>query len=205
MSEIYIEFIRSVDQTSAGRADHLWSEVEAAYQKPSRHYHTLGHLEHVLQELVPYTHRFPNWSTVVFAIAYHDIIYNPLKGDNEEKSSALAVKRLTEINVPRAACDDCSRLILATKKHEAADDITNLFTDADLSILGTQPDRYKRYAEEVRKEYRMFPDFLYNPGRKKVLHHFLDMPRIFKTAEFYNLYEVQARKNLQAELDALKG
>ena len=42
----------------------------------------------------------------------------------------------------------------------------------------------------------MFPDILYNAGRKTVLLHFLNMNQIYKTKEFFDRLEEQARKNL---------
>lgn len=204
MLRIHEEFIHSVNQTSNGQAGDLWSEIEALYENSSRHYHTLAHLEHMVLELTSYKHAFASWNTIVFAIAYHDAVYSPLKGDNEEKSAALAEKRLTTIRVSGQERMQCRKLILATKEHEPADNETNLFTDADLSVLGAEPDRYKRYTEEVRREYNMYPDLLYKPGRKKVLKHFLGMPRIFKTPEFYSRYEDRARQNLHMEIEALK-
>jgi predicted metal-dependent HD superfamily phosphohydrolase len=94
------------------------------------------------------------------------------------------------------------RHIIASKTHlVSADQDTNYFTDADLSVLGASREVYKLYADHVRKEYRYYPDLLYKPGRKKVLQHFLDMPRIFKTEHFYHTFEEQARQNLLWELE----
>jgi len=78
-----------------------------------------------------------------------------------------------------------------------------LFTDADLSILGQSWEVYFTYSKHVRKEYGQYPLFLYKKGRKKVLKHFLDMERIFKTDHFFELYEKHARVNLQRELEIL--
>jgi predicted metal-dependent HD superfamily phosphohydrolase len=72
-----------------------------------------------------------------------------------------------------------------------------------LSILGQSWELYEEYFNHVRKEYSVYPDFMYNPGRKKVIHHFLNMKRIFKTDEFFNKYEEAARKNLAQELKIL--
>ncbi|MDX2245424.1 MAG: hypothetical protein SF052_01505 [Bacteroidia bacterium] len=80
------------------------------------------------------------------------------------------------------------------------DNDTNLFTDADLSILGQKREIYHAYSTNVRKEYAIYPDILYNPGRKKVLQHFLAMEQIFKTPHFQEKYEAQARANLEEEL-----
>jgi predicted metal-dependent HD superfamily phosphohydrolase len=181
----------------------LWSEIEKKYADAGRHYHTLQHLDNLLAELLPYQKLFENWDAVVFAIAFHDVIYNVLKSDNEEKSAMYAVQKLNSSHVPSFTIDRCESFILATKKHEKADDQTNLFTDADLSVLGSNPEVYRLYAEQIRREYNIYPDFMYRPGRRKVLQHFLAMERIFKSDEFYGRYESQARSNLSEELERL--
>jgi len=183
----------------------LWSEVEKNYSQTDRHHHTLTHLESLVSELLPLKDRFENWCTIVFAIVYHDIIYRSWKKNNEEKSADLAVVRLREISYPEAEISRCKELILATKQHQPLDEITNLFTDADLSILGCDAATYEAYFNQIRREYSIYPDLIYNLGRKKVLHHFLEMARIFKTDHFYDKYENQARVNLQKELNLLNG
>lgn len=95
-------------------------------------------------------------------------------------------------------------IINATKKHDVHTDADiNYFTDADLAILGSAENDYKTYFLKIRKEYRWYPDLVYNPGRKRVLQHFLSMERIFKTEYFFNKFESQARKNLGMELHFL--
>lgn len=189
--------------TSSSQVDSLWYEIKTAYSQKGRHYHTLHHLDHLLQELKPHQSRFPHWPTIVFAIAYHDAIYSVINKDNEEQSAALAVKRLQSMGVDQQQADHCRQLILATKKHEAGEEETNLFTDADLSILGAPQADYLLYTQQVRKEYSIYPDLLYKPGRKKVLQHFLAMPQLYKTEAFFKRYESAARKNLQEELNQL--
>lgn len=199
------EFIKSLGkyESNTQKQLQLWSEVEKNYFSSKRHYHNLNHLESLLSELLPFQNKFRNWDVVVFAIAYHDAIYNVLKSDNEEMSADLACKKLKSISLPDTLIKRCESLILATKKHETSDEEINLFTDADLSILGSQPSVYKTYSQQIRKEYKVYPDFMYNPGRKKVLAHFLNMNRIFKTKEFLDRYEQQAKINLSKELQTL--
>lgn len=193
------EFIRVVNQLNTN----LWVEVVNAYASPGRYYHTLAHLNQLLVELKPYQSQFSSWPTVIFAIAYHDFIYNATAGDNEEQSAKVAAARLTEINFPVLEIARCVEFILATKKHEPVNREIDLFTDADLAILGATPERYQQYTIGIRKEYTIYPDLLYKPGRKKVLQHFLSMKRIYKTDEFYGRYEQAARRNLQAEFVSL--
>jgi predicted metal-dependent HD superfamily phosphohydrolase len=199
------EFLDSLKHYSADDTQHLkmWSEAEKNYSRSDRHYHNITHLNTLLSELKPFEKKFSSWDIIVFAIVYHDIIYNTLKNNNEERSAALAVKRLSGISSPQNLIASCERMILATKKHEPADFETNLFTDADLSILGSDAETYKVYAAQIRREYSIYPDLIYYPGRKKVLARFLSMDRIYKSEEFSARYEQSARVNLQAELDLL--
>lgn len=182
----------------------LWAEIKQQYDAPQRWYHTLLHLEHLLQLLTAAKDKIVQWDTLLFTLFYHDIVYSPLKGDNEAKSAVLAQERLSLLNVPQPYIQSCVQQILATKKHEeVAQADTNYFTDADLGILGQDWRSYQSYYHNVRKEYQIYPDFMYKPGRKKVLQHFLAMPRIYKTDWFYNQFETQARLNLQQELTLL--
>jgi predicted metal-dependent HD superfamily phosphohydrolase len=181
-----------------------WTEIEKSYSHPKRHYHTLTHLENLLRVLQEVRASVSDWNTMLFTLFYHDAVYNALKSDNEEKSAGLAAQRMHELQVPTAQIEQCRNQILATKQHkENSDADTNFFTDADLSILGADWNAYAAYAADVRKEYAMYPDLLYKPGRRKVLQHFLNMEHIFKTAHFREKFESQARLNLQKELENL--
>lgn len=181
-----------------------FTALQSAYCGKGRHYHTLVHLEALVAELTPFSHLISDWDTLLFTLFYHDAVYNALKSDNEEQSAALARRCMTELGTTEAIIARCEAQILATKSHAIANDNdTNLFTDADLAILGQPWDAYCRYAEQVRREYSMYPDLLYRPGRKKVLAHFLSMPRIYKTPQFADRYEAAARANMARELAAL--
>jgi predicted metal-dependent HD superfamily phosphohydrolase len=190
--------------TDVGLMNELWLEVEKNYTGKKRHYHSLQHLEHLFAQLTQIKGELKHWDTILFTLFYHDIVYNALKSDNEEKSAALAQKRMRKIGVEEGKIELCVQQILATKSHiKTPDSDTNYFTDADLSVLGQSWEIYSAYYKNVRKEYSIYPDFMYNPGRKKVLLHFLSMERIFKTDYFYTHFEKQARENLQKELELL--
>ena len=182
----------------------LWKEIEKRYSDKKRHYHTLQHLESLLTQLTGIKDKIQNWDIVLFALYYHDIIYIATKSDNEEKSAELAEKRLKQLSISNDKIEFCKRQILATKSHlKSTDSDTNYFTDADLSILGQDWETYLSYFKNVRKEYSVYPDFVYNSGRKKVLNHFLTMGRIFKTDFFHGKFETQAKRNLTNELKGL--
>lgn len=185
--------------------DQLWQEIAAGYSQPDRYYHNLSHLDNLVSELDLCRQQIDDYDTLLYAIFYHDLIYAVQRQDNEAQSAILAVSRLTTLGLDLARTERCRRHILATQSHRPGDDHdTDLFTDADLSILGKGQEVYGQYSRQIRQEYIVYPDVLYFPGRAKVLQHFLGMSRIYKTAYFYDLYEKQARLNLQWELEQLQ-
>ncbi|HLK29328.1 MAG TPA: hypothetical protein VKT28_12175 [Puia sp.] len=203
LKETFIELLTNYTEQVSLKIE-LWSEIEKYYSNRKRHYHTLQHLNNLLFQLIEVKNEIQHWETILFTLYYHDIIYNSLKSDNEEKSAELAEKRMKQLFVSGDIIEQCKKQILATKSHvHSINGDTNYFTDADLSILGQTWEVYIAYCKNVRKEYSIYPDFVYNPGRKKVLHHFLTMDRIFKTEFFNSKFEIQARKNLQKEIEML--
>jgi predicted metal-dependent HD superfamily phosphohydrolase len=190
--------------TNSSLINELWDEVEKNYSGKKRHYHTLKHLENLLITLTEVKSEIQNWESILFTLFYHDIIYTALKSDNEENSALLAEKRMQQLSVSNDIIERCKNQILATKSHsKSTDSDTNYFTDADLSVLGQPWEIYSLYYKNVRKEYAIYPDFIYNTGRKKVIQHFLSMNSIYKTDYFYNQFEKVAKENLMKELSYL--
>ncbi len=202
LNSIWVDLLAKTQATDS-EIQQLWEELEVNYQSPTRHYHTLSHLADIHTQLLPLKSKLSNWPILLFSLFYHDVIYSARRSDNEERSALLAEKRLREMRFPAIDIKLCSQQIMATKSHvlqKNAD--TNYFTDADLSILGREQEVYQSYCNDIRKEYSIYPDFLYYRGRKKVVKHFLQMDRIFKTTEFFDRYEQQARVNLHLELES---
>ncbi|MCJ8153062.1 hypothetical protein MKJ01_04690 [Chryseobacterium sp. SSA4.19] len=181
--------------------NHLWLEIEQKYSEKSRYYHTLEHLDLMFSELDPVKDKIENFIGISFSVFYHDIIYDATSKSNEEKSAEFAKLRLQQLNIDQNTIAEISGQILATKLHQRSDNKdTNYLLDADLSILGKDPETYSDYTQKIRKEYSIYPDLLYKPGRKKVLKHFLALEHIFKTPYFADRYEIQARENIVLEL-----
>lgn len=184
----------------------LWLEIETEYSREDRHYHNLQHLGQLLFQANRYQDLIEDPACLEFAVFYHDIVYNPLSQANEEDSAALALERLQQLGVSEPEQAKVQRMILATKNHTAAAHAdTSLLLDFDLFILAAPWEDYLRYSKSIRSEYHMVPDERYKKGRQKVLAHFLNLPRIYKTASFIELHERAARLNLKKELALLEG
>ncbi|GAB5398717.1 MAG: hypothetical protein Aureis2KO_03020 [Aureisphaera sp.] len=178
-----------------------WQELETLYSQPSRHYHNLNHVNHMINGLETFKDKVVHWDTLLFAIFYHDAVYHVKRQDNEIKSADLMEEHLGRTSFSKISM--CRQLIEATKRHESYDDDMRVLMDLDLAILGQDSDDYNRYAKNIRKEYSVYPGFLYRKGRRKVLKHFLEKDRIFKTDHYSKTLEGKARENLNRELQTL--
>lgn len=182
----------------------LWQEIETKYAEKSRHYHNLEHLQNMFSELESVKDKVSNFNRISFSVFYHDVIYDASSKSNEEKSAEYAKIRLQKLDMNQELIVAISNQIIATKAHQKYDDQdTNYLLDSDLSILGKDIETYLEYTKKIRKEYSIYPDLLYKPGRKKVLQHFLALENIFKTNYFQEKYEVQAKENIEFEISLL--
>lgn len=187
------------------RREAVFQELSAAYNAPTRRYHTLQHIENLLDRLK----RLPLHDAVVVQLAvwFHDAVYKALRSDNETQSAALALAFLRETSLEPAKKQRVAFIIARTADHtqtQPANDLDLLlFLDADLSILGASEADYQAYAQQVRQEYRQVPDLLYRPGRRKILAKMLAAPVLFRTPAMHAELEAAARRNMAAELASL--
>lgn len=184
---------------------HLLDALLQAYSEPSRHYHTAAHIAAMLRQSDSCAEMLQDKMATDLAILYHDIVYDASRKDNEEASAERAAAESEQLGVTGERIARITELIHATKHHTADGPINDMhyLLDFDLGVLGAAPHLYDAYASGIRMEYSIYPDALYNPGRKAVLAHFLEMEFIYKTPFFRERFEAQARVNLQREHDNL--
>ncbi len=183
-------------------AEKYWQELALVYSAKSRHYHNLVHLEEMIRLFTAYASELEFPDEVLYAIFYHDYVYNVTRKDNERKSAEFALSILpSQTTINKELVFD---MICATQlhQHNEKEDI-NWLIDFDLKILSKNREAYQQYCEQIRKEYKIYPDFLYKPGRKKALEHFLKNDFIYQTTEFRTIYEQTARQNILREIKIL--
>jgi predicted metal-dependent HD superfamily phosphohydrolase len=186
-------------EAPAEAVDATGSELIARWSEPQRHYHTLEHLTRML-DVVDASPDYPDdYDAVRLACWFHDAIYDPARGDNEERSAELAASRLTPLGVDPA---ETARLVLLTGTHDVAHGDRNgeLIADADLAILAADEPAYATYARQVRTEYAFVPEADFAAGRATILRRFLQRPVIY---HLHPEWEPRARANVTAEIDAL--
>jgi predicted metal-dependent HD superfamily phosphohydrolase len=70
--------------------EQVWAEIEKSYSNPKRYYHTLSHLQQFYYELEAAKELIQNRDALLFSLFFHDLVYNPLRRDNEERSTIIA-------------------------------------------------------------------------------------------------------------------
>lgn len=206
--QLYLRWQHLVVNTNFTLANTLFTNLAKNYHYRKRHYHNFNHIAIMLELSDQYSNYLQQKDVVNLAIFYHDVIYNPLRKDNEERSARRAARELKQLQVPKNKIDLVERYILATKIHDLQgfgeeSDLAYLL-DFDLSVLGADWEAYVIYAQNIRKEYSVYPDFMYNPGRVQVLQHFLEKSVIYFTNLFYKNRETKARENIMREITALQ-
>jgi predicted metal-dependent HD superfamily phosphohydrolase len=187
-------------------AEPIWEELAALYSEPNRYYHTMTHINKMCAALELYQQKPP--IELCFAIFYHDAIYDTTKNDNEEASAELAVARMEKLGIEPSTRAITRDLILCTKSHHTPEgecsELSGLFLDLDLLILGAAANEYENYSARIRKEWFWVPEDQYKLGRSKVLESFLTRPFIYFTDAIRSNFEHTARENIKNELKALK-
>ena len=173
------------------------------YSQPQRHYHTLSHIHHLLKLLREYRHLISSVETVALAILFHDIVYEPSSGTNEEDSASLFIHQCEIFPAFNNFKDKVVEYILATKSHAVKPEKDNLdlqlFLDMDMAILGSSRREYIQYCMDIRREYEFVEVAVYCRERSKFLAKTLESQRIFHAEVFFNLLENLARSNIKWE------
>jgi predicted metal-dependent HD superfamily phosphohydrolase len=186
-------------------AEALGERLLDRWSEPHRRYHTLDHLVAVLAVVDRYADLARDADAVRLAGWFHDAVYDPRAGDNEERSAALAEVELRLTGAASRAAET-ARLVRLTAGHAVAAGDANgaLLADADLAILAAAPADYDRYAEAVRAEYAHVPDGAFRAGRAAVLESLAGLPSLYRVVPERAEWEARARANLARELQVLR-
>jgi predicted metal-dependent HD superfamily phosphohydrolase len=176
----------------------LLLDLTRRYCEPHRHYHTLEHIADMLfrgRELALDDEQ-------MFAIWYHDAIYDPRSATNEEDSAVLATDSLRSIGWDEASTGRVARMVLDTKRHSPTIPGSEMVIDLDLSSIASDWPIYERNRENIRREYDWVPEAEFLAGTRGFLEAFLGRDRIFST-EWGAGLEAKARQNMQRALAAM--
>ena len=184
----------------------LLDRLLAMYSDPQRHYHNQQHIAECLREFDRVGRLAAEPVAVELAICFHDAVYDPRAADNEEKSAELAGESLRQAGTNLALINSVRQLVLATKSHDGTlHPDAPLLVDVDLSVLGQPAERFWIYEHGIRAEYAWVGQTVFAAKRAEILERFLARPRLYHTDYFFTRFEVQARANLRASIERLRG
>lgn len=136
-------------------ADHVAKVTDALmaqYSDPSRHYHGISHVDFCLSQLEPARPLFGNVVAGELALWFHDVIYDPTRGDNEARSAEFFSTWARDA-LPGPLVDQVNKLILMTDYPSAPkDNDARLLVDIDMSSFGRPWPEYLRDSLDVRRE-----------------------------------------------------
>ncbi|MCU1400242.1 MAG: hypothetical protein JWN62_3351 [Acidimicrobiales bacterium] len=177
------------------------------HAEPHRRYHTAEHAAWVVHHVDALGQVMSidteHLEEIRVAALFHDIVYDPRSSTNEADSADVADEALIEVGWSATRRARVRTLILATATHDAESPEAEVLLDADLAILGAEPDAYRRYVAGVRFEYEFVDESAWRIGRSTVLRSFLDRAQIYSTPTMAREREAMARSNLATELAEL--
>jgi pantetheine-phosphate adenylyltransferase len=109
------------------------SELQSMWNEPHRGYHTTKHLHDLLQQIQTTPDLSEKQREMLMLTAlFHDIVYDPTRTDNEERSVDTLYKYASDTNDDIRAIADCIR---DTKTHEPRTHLSSLFSEMDMHIV----------------------------------------------------------------------
>ena len=203
-----------LDDYISSKVSSVYDIIVQHYLEPERYYHNLSHIQNMLDKIDEITKIYKlnnnqDKFIIYCATYFHDIIYNINSINNEELSAEYASKLLKELGVKQHLINCIYDLILVTKTHKintslnVSETLQKIFIDADISIIAAPRSEYLNYAKNIRYEYYNIDERTFREHRAKFLQSILDRDAIFNTVYMKELYERDAKQNIQSEMDVL--
>lgn len=147
----------------------MWNESH-------RHYHNLDHLNDLIHQIDEdynngkFDEKFQE--KLLLTALFHDIIYEPTRQDNEERSAQF-FEGLCQENT--AVIKEVKQAILDTKKHESSDKLSETFNKYDMNIVERDFESLVKWEDGISSEFiPAYGKDSYKVGRIQFLESLLD-------------------------------
>lgn len=178
----------------------VFTSLMRRWAEPHRVYHSASHLANGLDAL-----KLLGAEPIeILAFWGHDAVHTNTTPD-DERASAVVMANLLAGHLPLSVIREVRRLIMLTAGHrvEPGDDAGARLCDADLSGLGASWEQYEINVRGIRAELPQFTDEQWREGRSAFLRGFLERERFYATERGSELWQVNARANMERELASL--
>lgn len=203
MMQAWVNLVSTNSDVSLSRMLRVYDVIAAGYGENHRHYHTLDHIQKMLQNQETY---FPDAAIEVkLAIWFHDYYYLPGFKGNEDVSGQ-AMRHLVSDRGPSSkqlfserTVGNAASIIGSTAMHDATTDAAMIVCDLDLLSLADDPADYDANTNKIRREFAHYSDEAWAYGRRRFIIRFLGREKIFQTESMHTWFESAARSNLERE------
>lgn len=209
--------IRELGIVPSEKSTSIFYTIVRMYETENRYYHTLKHVGMMLDKINVLSSIYSiteyNKAIMYYSAFMHDFVYttNHLSDSSmEELSAMMAVDFLRDMNCDTVILlQTVYDLIVVTKDHTVSEKLTatvtmqEIFIDCDLAIFSKSRLQYKKYSENIRKEYIHVPEEIFLNKRHEILKSFLNK-NIFNVEYMKQTYSNVAIENINWELDMIE-
>ena len=143
----------------------------AKWQEPQRHYHDEMHLDDLIRQIETLFNEHKINSVerekLLLTAIFHDIIYQPTRKDNEERSAEYFINLCKHPDDPNI--QEIKQAILDTKRHQSEHPFSKLFNQLDMDIVTRPFEELLEWEKGCYEEYKVYGKLLYKHGRLKFL------------------------------------
>lgn len=146
----------------------MWNESH-------RSYHTQNHLLDLIEQINEQKSKLSQaqYEKLVLCALFHDIVYDPMRQDNEEKSAEFFINCCSEKDDIDLL--EVKQMILDTKTHEAQTELSQLFIEFDMKVVNSDYEKLLEWERGIKDEFEpIYGEENYKFGRLKFLESLLD-------------------------------
>ena len=150
--------------------------ILSMWNESHRHFHNLDHLNDLIEQInldlkkKDINHK--EYEKLMIVAMFHDIIYDPKKQDNEEKSAEFFLNVCQDKS--NSDIKDINNAILDTKTHSSSTKLSELFNLFDMNIVERSYEELLNWENGIYQEYKSYGDEFYKKGRLDFLNSLLD-------------------------------
>lgn len=145
-----------------------WSESQRYWHTPKHLYEMLDGVESLFTSKLIDKKEFEILTIVAI---FHDIVYEPKRKDNEEKSIEFMISCVHEWD-KKDDINYISDLIMETKRHNPIDKLSKLFNNLDIKIINAPFIDLLDWEERIYQEYKWAGKENYKKKRLEFLENF---------------------------------
>jgi predicted metal-dependent HD superfamily phosphohydrolase len=146
----------------------MWNESH-------RGYHNLNHLNDLIGQINEDKSKYSEkeYEKLIITSLFHDCVYDPMRSDNEEKSSEFFIGCV--VDKSNSDVLEVKQMILDTKTHQDTTSLSESFNRYDMSIVERDFDQLMKWEDGIRFEFEpVYGYAAYKIGRLQFLDKILD-------------------------------